>query len=44
MNKHAKKLSIILTLVMILTSFGFTGAFAVDEDGAEPAEIGRAHV
>ncbi|MBQ3371227.1 MAG: L,D-transpeptidase [Mogibacterium sp.] len=39
MNKHAKKLSIILTLVMILTSFGFTGAFAVDEDGAEPAAV-----
>ena len=35
MKKHARKISIILTLVMILTSISFTGAFAGNEDGAE---------
>ena len=34
MKRYSKKIAIILTLVMILTSFGFTGAFAVDENGA----------
>ena len=37
MKKHARKLSIILTLVMILTSISFTGAFAGENDVADDA-------
>ncbi|MBQ6150503.1 MAG: L,D-transpeptidase family protein [Mogibacterium sp.] len=37
MKRYAKKLSIVLTLVMILTSFGFTGVFANVNDGVDAA-------
>ena len=32
MKNYKRRLSIILTLVLIITSFGFTGAFAIDEN------------
>ena len=32
MKKHARKLSVVLTLVLILTSISFTGAFAGDNE------------
>ena len=39
MKRYAKKLSIVLTLVMILTSFGFTGVFANVNDGVDEAAV-----
>ena len=37
MKKHARRLSIVLTLVMILTSLSFTGAFAGDDNANDGA-------
>ena len=39
MKRYARKLSIVLTLVMILTSFGFTGVFADVNDGVNETPI-----
>ena len=39
MKKYARKLSIVLTLVLILTSFGFTGVFANVNDGVDADQL-----
>ena len=40
MKRYAKKLAIVLSLVMILTSFGFTGAFANGDEEPVTDQIG----
>ena len=40
MKRYAKKLAIVLSLVMILTSFGFTGAFANGNEEPVTDQIG----